>query len=194
VSTPVLHLLAGPNGAGKSTFVERILVPSTGLPFVNADVIAAREWPGEESEHAYDASRQATAERRNLMSGRASFVTETVFSHPSKVDLVRHASSLGYLIYLHVILVPVEVGVARVSERVRRGGHQVPEEKIRQRHARLWHLVVRARDDADRTVFYDNSRAATPFREVARFEGGRLVGTPHWPEWTPSELKAPPPR
>ncbi|MDO9454522.1 AAA family ATPase [Nocardioides sp.] len=188
MTTPVLHLLAGPNGSGKSTFAERVLVPSTGLPFVNADVIAAREWPGAELEHAYEASRLAAAERGRLLAERSSYVTETVFSHPSKVDLVRAADAAGYLVHLHVTLVPVALSVARVSERVRRGGHDVPEAKIRERHARLWPLVVAAREVADRTTCYDNSRAADPFAEVARFEEGRLVGEAHWPAWTPTEL------
>lgn len=189
MSTPVLHLLAGPNGSGKSTFAERILVPSTGLVFVNADAIAAREWPGEEVEHAYDASRLTAAVRDRLMGERTSFVTETVFSHPSKVELVEHALARGYLVHLHVVLVPVDLTVARVAERVRRGGHDVPQQKVRERHARLWPLVVRARERADRAVFYDNTTARTPFREVARFENGRLVGEARWPAWTPVDLR-----
>ena len=32
---------------------------------------------------------------------RTSFVTETVFSHPSKVDLVRAAAAAGYQVTLH---------------------------------------------------------------------------------------------
>ena len=49
---PVLHLLAGPNGSGKSTLFERILGPTTRLPFINVDLITARRWPGAEEEHA----------------------------------------------------------------------------------------------------------------------------------------------
>lgn len=189
MSTPVLHLLAGPNGAGKTTFVERILAPVTGLPFINADVIAAQTWPGAEAEHAYEASRAAARRRQELLHERVSFISETVFSHPSKVELVRQATACGYLVRLHVVLVPVELSVARVAERVVRGGHDVPETKIRERHARLWTCVAQAREDADRTVFYDNSVAAQPFREVARYVEGRPMGTPGWPRWAPDELR-----
>jgi len=191
VSTPVLHLLAGPNGAGKSTFVIEVLQPVTHLPFVNADVIAREQWPGAETEHAYDASRVAAGRREPLMAGQASFITETVFSHPSKVELVGHAVAVGYVVQLHVILVPETVLVARVAGRVAQGGHDVPEHKIRERYTRLWPLVAAARDLADRTTFYDNSRASTPFRVVATYERGRLVGNPAWPIWTPSSLRAP---
>jgi len=188
LSTPVLHVLAGPNGSGKSTFVARVLQPVTHLPFVNADEIAAERWPGEELEHAYQASRAAAELRRRMLARGESFITETVFSHHSKVALVTQAVALGYLVNLHVMLVPADLAVARVAERVRRGGHQVPEEKIRERYARLLKLIVDARALADRSTFYDNSRAKVPFRVVATFERGRLVGEADWPAWTPTVL------
>jgi predicted ABC-type ATPase len=186
VSTPVLHLLGGPNGSGKSTFVDRVLTPVTHLPFVNADLIAAERWPDRPIAHAYDAARAAAAERQRFLTNRASFIAETVFSHPSKVDLVTQAIGLGYVVHLHVMLVPVELSVSRVAERVRRGGHEVPEAKIRERYERLWPLVAEARATADRTSFYDNSGARTPFRVVATYERGREVGTPQWPRWAPT--------
>lgn len=126
---PVLHLLAGPNGSGKSTFVERLLGPVTHLPFVNADVIAAERWPRAQAAHAYDASRAAAEERTHLMVAGRSFITETVFSHPSKLDLVGDAIARGYLVHLHVMLVPVEVSVRRVAERVREGATPSPKRR-----------------------------------------------------------------
>ncbi|WP_244301061.1 AAA family ATPase [Leucobacter insecticola] len=81
---PVIHILAGPNGSGKSTFVDRVLRPATNLPFVNADVIAAERWPDAQATHAYEASRAAAEERTQLLLTKRSFITKTVFSHPSK--------------------------------------------------------------------------------------------------------------
>lgn len=188
MSTPMLQLLAGPNGAGKSTFVAQVLQPVTHLTFVNADLIAAERWPDAQAEHAYEASRAAADERDRLMAARASFITETIFSHPSKVDLVAEATALGYLVHLHVVLVPESLAVARVAARVAEGGHDVPTEKIRARYVRLWPLIAAARDLADRATFYDNSRAAGPFRVVATYERGRLVQEPAWPTWTPKAL------
>ncbi|MBM7516023.1 AAA family ATPase [Nocardioides nitrophenolicus] len=189
MATPVLHLLAGPNGAGKSTFVVHYLQPVTHLPFVNADVIAAERWPGEELEHAYDASRAAAEQRQTMIAARRSFISETVFSHPSKVDLVAQATAHGYLVHLHVIMVAADTPVERVRRRVRAGGHDVPAAKVRERYARLWDLVATARRLADRTTCYDNSSLATPFRVVASYERGRLVGSADWPAWTPAPLR-----
>lgn len=188
MSTPVLHLLAGPNGSGKTTFVDRVLRPVTHLPFVNADVIATEQWPGKELAHTYEAAREAAQRRAHYLRDRRSFIAETVFSHPSKVDLVEQATALGYVVQLHAVMVPLAVTQARVQERVRRGGHAVPQEKVSARYERLWPLVAEARRTADRTTFYDNSVAKTPFSRVATYERGVLVGLAVWPIWTPAPL------
>lgn len=185
---PLLHLLAGPNGAGKSSYVHDVLAPATGLPFINADEIAAARWPDAQPEHAYEAAQIAEAQRRERIGARESFISETVFSHPSEVQLVEDAVEAGYLVHLHVIVVPVELTVQRVVERVRRGGHSVPEQKIRDRYERLWEHIAEAIQVADVTEVLDNSRARPPFRLCASFERGALVGSPSWPAWTPAAL------
>jgi predicted ABC-type ATPase len=190
VSDPVLHLLAGPNGAGKSTFYEEVLGPVTGLPFINADQIAAQRWPGHELERAYEASEVAAQERELAVRRRMSFATETVFSHPSKLDLLRAARESGYRVTLHVILIPESLAVARVRQRVLAGGHDVPEEKIRARYSRLWAHLHEAVRVADEAFVYDNSRAAEPYRRVAELMQGRLIRQPDWPPWTPAELRS----
>lgn len=189
-SDPVLYLVAGPNGAGKTTLVTRVIAPATHLPFVNADVIAAQRWPAAQAEHAYQASDVAAEQRRELIAAGRSFIAETVFSHPSKLALIREAQSVGYHVHLHVVLVPEDLSVARVNDRVRRGGHVVPEEKIRARYTRLWPLIVQARSLVERTHVYDNSRAATPLRLIATYEYGLLVGSADWPAWTPVDLRS----
>lgn len=190
MSNPVLHLMAGPNGAGKSTFVERLLQPVTKLPFVNADLIAAERWPEAQAEHAYEAARLAEAQRRQMLEAGESFISATVFSHPSKVGLIERAQAAGFLVHLYVVLVPVDLTVQRVSERVRRGGHAVPEHKIRERHERLWGLIAQARRVADQAKFYDNSSARRPYRKVATYLDGRLKDPARWPQWAPEILRS----
>lgn len=190
MSTPVLHLLAGPNGAGKTTYVDRVLRPVNPLlPFVNADLLAAERWPDSPETHAYEAARMAHGERRRLMEAHRSFITETVFSHPSKLDLVNEALSRGYIVRLWVILVPVEVTLRRVLHRVERGGHSVPAEKVRERYARLWQLVRKATLRADHAQVLDNSLPEKPFRRVATYERGRLIGETTWPSWAPPQMR-----
>lgn len=189
MSDPVLHVIAGPNGAGKSTLYERVLGPATKLQFINADVIAAELWPEDPAASAYEAASNAARQRKALLDARASFITETVFSHDSKVQLVRSAVSAGYLVALHIVIVPEELAVARVLNRVDVGGHHVPEEKIRQRYARLWDLVAETVPIVETAVVYDNSRAARPLQVVATFERG-VASSTVWPPWTPEPLRA----
>lgn len=188
MSAPVLHVLAGPNGSGKSTFVREVLGPVTHLPFINADEIAKQRWPGQEEQHAYEASKAGAAARDQVIAARQSFITETVFSHPSKVDLIAQALAASYLVELHVMLVPEELAVKRVEHRVALGGHTVPEDKVRQRYHRVWELIAVARQIVHRATFYDNTTSSTPFKSVAAYDRGQLVGTPAWPAWAPTEI------
>jgi predicted ABC-type ATPase len=100
---PLLWLIVGSNGAGKSTYYERVIHPHLKAPFVNADLIARSRWPRAYVEHAYDAGRIAEHAREALIRSRVSFVAETVFSHPSKLDLIRQAKKAEYLVWLSFI-------------------------------------------------------------------------------------------
>lgn len=167
-----LDLVVGPNGAGKSTFIALVLAPALpGSVVVNAVDIARRNWPADTEQHAYDAARIAAATRAALLERGHSFVAETVFSHPSKLDLLDQAQARGYTVVVHALVIPEGLAVERVAHRVRAGGHRVPEVKIRERHRRLWPLVVTALERADLSTVYDNSGLAGP-RVCARL-GGR---------------------
>jgi predicted ABC-type ATPase len=185
-----LDLVVGPNGAGKSTFIAFTLAPL--LPasvVVNADEIARQRWPEDPASHAYDAARVAAETRARLIELGRSFIAETVFSHPSKLELIRAAHGGGFTVVVHALLVPEDLAVERVRHRVRAGGHDVPEAKIRERHRRLWALVADAIAASDIATVYDNSRLRGP-RAVAQLSGGVVVGSPDWPEWAPEALRS----
>ncbi|MHA3021547.1 zeta toxin family protein [Mycobacterium sp. BMJ-28] len=183
-----LDLVVGPNGAGKSTFVELTLTPLLpGIAFVNADEIAKQRWPQDPAAHSYDAARIAADTRSSLIARGDSFIAETVFSHPSKLDLIGEAARAGYVVALHVLIIPVELAVHRVRLRVSAGGHSVPEDKIRERHRRLWTLVAQAARLSDSTTVYDNSGRRGP-RVVGQISAGQLIGQPSWPDWAAAEL------
>ncbi len=183
-----LDLIVGPNGAGKSTFVELVLEPVVpGSTFVNADEIAKIRWPEDPMGHSYDAAKIAEETRRRLIALNRPLIAETVFSHPSKLELIDRANDAGYEVALHVVMVPAELAVHRVSARVVAGGHDVPEQKIRQRWVRLWPIVSEAVDRVDTATFWDNSHHEGP-GIVALFSQGFCVGSPQWPTWAPAVL------
>lgn len=183
-----LDLVVGPNGSGKSTFVELVIAPRRpGVAFVNADAIAAARWPADPTGHAYEAAQVAAATRDALIDAREPFIAETVFSHPSKLELIGRARSAGYSVALHVLLIPEDLAVHRVEHRVAAGGHPVPEDKIRGRYARLWPLVAAGIVAAGTAHVYDNSQVDGP-RDIASFASGFPDGPCHWPAWTPNAL------
>lgn len=181
---PLLHLLVGPNGSGKTTFHEQVLGPATGLPFINADLIARELWPSADHDRSYEAAKIAAQRRADMIGRRQSFIAETVFSHPSKIQLIRQAQQADFLVVVHVVLVPLALSMRRVEAGVRHGGHDVPVLKQQERFQRLWPLVADALRLADEGFVYDNGSAKAPYRVVAHFENGKLIGDAHWPRWT----------
>lgn len=169
-----LWILAGGNGAGKSTFYQQFL-SSTGLPFVNADILA-KQLDAEHTEAvSYKAAKLAENLRMHLLRSGRSFCFETVFSHPSKIDFIATAKSLGYeviLIYIH--LQTDELNQARVAQRVMDGGHNVPQDKIISRIPRTMSYVRDVLPLVDMAKFYDNSFHAKPFLSVAMLNKGKL--------------------
>ncbi|MEO0884051.1 MAG: zeta toxin family protein, partial [Pseudomonadota bacterium] len=100
---PTLIIIAGPNGAGKSTLYETRVAPKIAAPFINADLIQKTELKNARLEAAYEAARIAAERRAQYLKDKKSFVTESVFSHPSKLDLISDAKAAGFrVIVFHV--------------------------------------------------------------------------------------------
>jgi predicted ABC-type ATPase len=185
---PTFHIIAGPNGAGKTTLYRLRIAPRhPGAEFVNADELALRQFghPARTLEESRVGQRLAEHRRRELLAWRKSLVTESTFSHPSKLDLLREAIAGGYRVNLyHVSVCSVELSVRRVAARVEKGGHPVPEDHIRQRYERNRALIRAAAELADHAYVFDNSLYAEPFALVIELKRGALVRSsediPRW--------------
>ncbi|PHR91921.1 MAG: hypothetical protein COA69_09730 [Robiginitomaculum sp.] len=182
---PTLIVLAGPNGSGKSTLYETRIRPDLSVPFINADIIQRDELNDTDMNAAYRAAELASKRRNEFLAQRKSFVTETVFSHPSKLDLIHEAKKLGYRIMVfHICVEHPDLSVARVSERVKEGGHPVPEEKIRQRYDRNGPLIRQAALLSDIAHIYDNSKLNQPPERIMSFTAGKVsFSVTRLPDW-----------
>jgi predicted ABC-type ATPase len=119
------------------------------------------------------------------MAERKDLATESTFSHPSKLDLVREAKQSGYDVRIyHVNVRSPEVAVKRVERRVSEGGHPVPENKTRERYERNQPIIRDAVLIADRAYVFDNSTFGKPHERVLEFKEGRATfvseKTPAW--------------
>jgi predicted ABC-type ATPase len=174
---PVIIALAGPNGAGKTTFFYSHLA-AAGLRFVNADILAA-----ELNIDAYQAGRLADSLRRALVAQRESFVFETVFSDPvrERIGFLQEAIDQGYEVQLYFIgLSDPNQSIERVAMRVTQGEHDVPDDKLRSRFPRILVNLGLAIRRLPHVCIYDNSDLRSPFRLIARVDGG-TIGEIHEP-------------
>jgi len=172
---PTLIVLAGPNGAGKSTFYETRVAPSLSVPFISAYIIQREELKHHDVNTVYTAAGIASMRRSKYLQQKTSFATESVFSHPSKLDLITEAKRVGYRIMVfHISVGDPALSVARVAERVKEGGHDVPEEKIRARYDRNGPLIMEAVQLSEAAHIFDNSRFNLPPQRVMSFISGKL--------------------
>ena len=188
---PTLWIIAGVNGAGKTTFYQERLSKQTNAEFVNADVMERERWPNEVGKHSLTAQKLADERRRELLQQKKSFIAETVFSHPSKVDLVRDAKAAGFRVELiHINVRNAELAIKRISRRVSKGGHNVPDETVRARYPRALAMVKQAMAIADRTRIFDNSAFGKPHQYVMTIEQGRVTKAgENLPQWAREEFK-----
>jgi len=164
----------GGNGAGKSTYYEQFLEP-LGLPFVNADILAKHAYPDDPEARSLDASKLAEKMREDLLLTGQSFVFETVYSHPSKIDYIAKAKALGYcVIMIMVHLETVEQNKSRVALRVAEGGHSVPDDKIISRIPRMLEHVKGSVSLCDNVQAYDNSSRDNPFQLMFSIRSGTV--------------------
>ena len=160
MTPPKIIIIAGPNGAGMTTFAREFLPQEAGCPvFVNADLIAAGLSPFAPERAAIQAGRLMLDAIAQHVAKRESFAFETTLSGLSYARQIPQWRQLGYRVELFFLSLPsADVAVQRVAERVRQGGHDIPEATIRRRFeaGNRW-FVERYQPLVDQWVFYDNS-------------------------------------
>ena len=156
---PTIYVIAGCNGAGKTTFAKQFLPHEVKcLRFLNADEMARGISPLKPSAGAVQAGRLLLKQIEDSLRRRETFALETTFSGKSYIRLFRRARELGYEIEVNYIWLSSPThAIARVRERVIKGGHHVPAADIRRRFKRsLVHLLDDYLPLATRWAIFDN--------------------------------------
>jgi predicted ABC-type ATPase len=152
-------IIAGPNGAGKTTFARSFLpVEAQCSRFINADLIAAGLSPFAPDAEAFKAGRLMLEEIATCVRRGESFAFETTLAGLSYLTRIKQWRVQGYHVSLFFLCLPdAETAIARVSERVRQGGHNIPKAVIRRRfEAGMRNLENAYKSEVDTWAKYDN--------------------------------------
>ena len=177
--SPYVIVLSGPNGAGKSTAAPEILRGTMAVTeFVNADVIARGLSAFDPERVAVSAGKLMLRRLDELAAARASFAFETTLASRTFARFIRELKTPaggGYRFHLAYFWLPAaEMAVARVGQRVRTGGHHVPELDVRRRYARgLWNFLHLYRPIADSWRLYNGGNPTGPVL-IAEADGDQM--------------------
>jgi len=163
---PTIHVLAGVNGAGKSSIGESEF-NRKGSSVFNPDAIARQIrtlHPDIDltlaNAHAWQIGKslleQAIAEGRD-------YRFETTLGGRTIAQLLERAAQSGHRLHVWFCgLASAELHLRRVRSRVAHGGHDIPEQKIRERWTGSRENLIRLLPLIDHLRLYDNSHEADP--------------------------------
>jgi predicted ABC-type ATPase len=162
----VLYVLAGVNGAGKSS-IGGAMFREAGADYYNPDEAAKALMAANPGLDQIRANAAAWHQGRRLLekaiAERLDFAFETTLGGSTIPRLLADAAAQGIEVRVwYVGLATPEAHIARVAQRVRAGGHDIPATTIRRRwrHSRL--NLVQLLPALTELRVYDNSADADP--------------------------------
>jgi len=124
--------------------------------------------------HSYEASLITAFLRYHITQKGNSYSFESVMSHPSKLEEIKEANRQGYNTYFYfVCLDDPSLNISRVNNRVEKGGHAVPDQKIIDRYSRVLDLLFSALAICKKCYLFDNSSAE--MKLIAKVKNGQLT-------------------
>lgn len=171
-------IIGGVNGVGKSSFTGVLKEQSTDLGIIiDVDKITA-----ELGGNALAGGRIAVQKIRDCLDKGISFTQETTLSGRKTEATAREAKEQGYHVRLfYIALDTAEESKQRIQNRVRRGGHNIPDDDVERRYSGRWEAVRKVLPYCNEAEFYDNDNG---FVKVAEYKNGevRPVGElmPKW--------------
>lgn len=159
-------MLAGTNGAGKSS-VAGAMFRQSGADFFNPDEATLRIIAANPGISSAEANSAAWHEGRRLLeraiAEHLDFAFETTLGGHTIAALLQRALVAGVEVRIWFVgLSSPELHITRVRSRVARGGHDIPEEKIRERYDQSRINVIELMPRLTELKVYDNSIEGDP--------------------------------
>jgi predicted ABC-type ATPase len=166
VQRPALYVLAGTNGAGKSSVGGEMLLRK-GVEYLDPDAAARRILAANPGLTQADANSAAWNQGKRLLeraiAEHRDFAFESTLGGHTIANLLEQALSERMEVCIwYVGLSSPEMHIARVRTRVARGGHHIPEAKIRERYDASRLNLIRLLPKLTELRVYDNSKEADP--------------------------------
>ena len=168
---PCIYVLAGTNGAGKSSLMGAMLLQQ-GVEYFDPDhaaqrILSANLFSGNPGISQLEANSAAWHEGKRLLeraiTEKLDFAFETTLGGKTIANLLDQALSQGIEVRIwYVGLEGVERHIGRVRSRVAQGGHDIPEERIRERYTQSRINLIRLLPRLTELLLYDNSEEADP--------------------------------
>jgi predicted ABC-type ATPase len=199
-----IYVLAGTNGAGKSS-VAGAMFRRSGAGYFNPDEAAARILAANPGISAADANSAAWRQGKRLLeraiAERLDFAFETTLGGHTISTLLHEALAAGIEVRMWFVgLSSPELHVTRVRSRVGRGGHDIPEEKIRERYDRSRINLIELMPRLTELRVYDNTVEADPHAgrapqptlllHIANGKVVEMVELSETPQWAKALLAA----
>lgn len=168
---PIRTVIAGPNGSGKTSFTRTL---DFRKELLNPDEVADQISPLAPAAAAIQAGREVLKRIAAHLNAGTSFGLETTLAGEGPLRTIRTAKRQGYVINLiYIALDTPERNIDRVTERVARGGHDVPDEDVRRRYERSLANAPEAIRLSDIANVFDNS--GTKPRQVIEARNGVIT-------------------
>lgn len=165
---PLIYVIAGVNGAGKSS-IQGAAILKANAHYYNPDEAAAALRVADPKLTQEEANSVAWHNGVELLKKAAkeklNFSFESTLAGNTIPNLLRDAANTGLHVRIwYVALSSPELHIARVRQRVSRGGHDIPEDVIRDRYDRSRSNLIELIPHLSGLKVFDNSAEADPER------------------------------
>ena len=167
-------IIAGGNGVGKTTFA-RVFLQEDDYEFLNVDEIAkslSAENPGEKKISAgklfFQRLNESVAQNKSLL------IEITLSGRYLQKQFVTWREQDYQIHIIFIFAESPEILIERIAERVKKGGHFVPDEDVRRRFVRgkqnFWNVY---KNSADKWFLYYNTQ--NNFQLIATGEKSKII-------------------
>ena len=162
-------IVAGVNGAGKSSLTGVLRTEITNLgKIIDVDKIIAKC-----NGNMIEGGKQSIELIDDCLEKEICFTQETTLSGHRILNTVKKAIEKGYYIRLYYVgLNTVEESILRIENRVKKGGHNIPDADVKRRFEKRFEDLAIILPHCNEATFYDNENG---FVAVAEYKNGEIL-------------------